>query len=108
MKRFYLLFFSIGTGILATLCCLPALLILVFGVSFSFLSNFDFLTEYRVFFTIISLLLFVLWTFLFLKGKKSFCSVFTCSKKIILNYLIILLLFLLLLFYPEILGFLYE
>ena len=62
MKGFWLALASVISALAATLCCLPALLFLIFGASFSLLSSqaIESLTELRPYFTALNKILSIL------------------------------------------------
>ncbi|WP_169754567.1 aryl sulfotransferase [Campylobacter curvus] len=103
MKPIWLILTSLGSAFVATLCCLPALLFLLFGTSFSFLSWTQGLYEYRTLFSVLALVSFVLCgIFIFYKPKS--CALGVGRKKWLFIYIISGAIVLCLLFYPEILG----
>lgn len=106
MKQTWLLAVWLGSAIMATLCCLPALIFLLFGTTFSLLSFFTPLVDFRLEFSIIAVLFFILWGFLIFKGLKN-CDLKTKRRTKILavSYLVLLVF---LLFYPEIFGYFYA
>ena len=107
MRAFWLILTSIGSAIGATLCCLPALLFLLFGTSFSFLSWTQNLYEYRVPLSIVAVICFVISGItLFYKPKS--CNLSYKKKKWILIYILFGVILLLLLTYPELLGEIYA
>ncbi|OCL86822.1 MerT mercuric transport protein [Aliarcobacter thereius] len=98
---------AVLTALLSTLCCLPALIFIFFGVSSGFLSFFTTLEYTRIPFAILSIIFFLISIYHF--NKKISCS---CNKrarfKSYILVLIFLILILLLLFYPEILPLFME
>lgn len=107
MRAFWLILTSIGSAIGATLCCLPALLFLLFGTSFSFLSWTQNLYEYRIPLSIVAVICFVIsGVALFYKPKS--CNLSYKKKKWILIYILFGVILLLLLTYPELLGEIYA
>ena len=69
MKSFWLALASVASALAATLCCLPALLFLIFGASFSLLSSeaIESLTELRPYFTALAAICFAASAFYFFK-----------------------------------------
>lgn len=106
MRQALPLLLSLSSAFMATLCCLPALLFLLFGTSFSFLSFASNLYEYRILFTIISLVCFAFWAVFVFKKDKSCDIKFKKNKAYVLIFAFFVLNFIL--FYPEILGYFYE
>ncbi|OCL82116.1 transporter [Arcobacter porcinus] len=98
---------AVITAFLSTLCCLPALLFIFFGVSSGVLSYFTTLEKTRVPLAILAIIFFLITIYNF--KKKVACN---CDKKIrIRSYILALIFFiliLLLLFYPEILPLFME
>ncbi|MDD2508881.1 MAG: aryl sulfotransferase [Aliarcobacter skirrowii] len=98
---------AVFTALLSTLCCLPALLFLFFGVSSGVLSYFTTLEYTRVPLAILSTIFFIIGIYNFRKNIA--CK---CSKKVkFKTYIFVLIFFvsiLLLLFYPEILPLFME
>ncbi|MBR8462042.1 aryl sulfotransferase [Campylobacter sp. faydin G-140] len=103
MKRVFGLVTALFSAFAATLCCLPALLFLLFGTSFSFLSWMNSLYEYRTFLSVLAVISFVLSAFFVLVYPKS-CVVGSGRRKWILIYIMSAFLIVILLAYPEILG----
>jgi mercuric ion transport protein len=99
MKNSSFIFTAVITAVLSSICCLPALLFLFFGVSMgslSFLTQVDFL---RIPFGVLSIVFFIIY--FIVKNKKVSCE---CNSKKIKTYSGIVLFGLgltLLLFYPE-------
>lgn len=92
-------------GVLATLCCLPALVFLLFGFSFGFLGA-EFLSAYRVPLSIVAVGFFTAYVWYFQKScKKGVCK--NGAKSAIFQILCAFVL-IFILFYPEILGWLYA
>ena len=92
-------------SVLATLCCLPALVFLLFGFSFGFLGA-DLLSAYRVPLSVLAVGFFVAYLWNFQKScKKGVCKnkaksrIFQISAGILLVFI---------LFYPEIIGWFYA
>ncbi|MDX3960000.1 aryl sulfotransferase [Aliarcobacter skirrowii] len=98
---------AVITALLSTLCCLPALLFIFFGVSSGVLSYFTTLEYTRTPLAILAIIFFLISIYNF--KKKISCS---CNKKVrFKTYILILIFFvliLLLLFYPEILPLFME
>lgn len=103
----WLILTSITSAVAATLCCLPALLFLLFGTSFSALSVFEPLGEYRTYFSVFAVCCFGLSLF-FTFFKRDSCAVGACKKRWYLIYVLVAILLVFLLAYPEILGSLYA
>lgn len=102
-RSIWLIFTAIGSAFAATLCCLPALLFLLFGTSFSFLSWAEAMSEYRWALSAVAVTCFVLSAG-FLFRSPTHCKVGAGRKKWIFIYVLIGFLLVLLLAYPEILG----
>ena len=83
----------------ATVCCLPPLLFVLFGISFGFLSFLEVLTPFRIPLSLLSL--FVLW----LSWRSYAHHTFTCNpqkkKRYVWFYSIVLGLIIAILLYPE-------
>ncbi|PWE21800.1 transporter [Aliarcobacter skirrowii] len=98
---------AVITALLSTLCCLPALLFIFFGVSSGVLSYFTTLEYTRTPLAILAIIFFLISIYNF--KKKISCS---CDKKVrFKTYILVLIFFvliLLLLFYPEILPLFME
>ena len=109
MKGFWLALASVASALAATLCCLPALLFLLFGASFSLLSSeaIESLTELRPYFTALAAICFAASTFYFFKKPKS-CDLANRRKKWIFIYVFLAVFVIILLSYPEVLGKIYE
>lgn len=106
MKQAWLFAVWLGSAVMATLCCLPALLFLLFGATFSLLSFLNPLVDFRLEFSIIAVLFFILWGILIFKGAKN-CDLKARKRtKFLAIFYLVLLVFLLL--YPEILGYFYA
>ena len=93
------IFAALLSAFLATACCLPPLLFLVFGASFGFLSFLEILTPFRIPLSLLSLaLLYVSW-----RAYTQKC--FTCKvqkrTRYIWIYGVILTLMVAILLYPE-------
>ena len=98
---------AVFTALLSTICCLPALLFLFFGVSSGFLSFFTTLEYTRVPLAILSTIFFIIGIYNFRKNIACKCS----KKEIYKNYVFFIIFFILilgLLFYPEILPLFME
>ena len=91
-------------SVLATLCCLPALMFLLFGFSFGILGA-DLLSAYRVPLSVVAVGFFVGYLWNFQKCKKGICENKT-KARIFQIFTGILLVFIL--FYPEIIGWFYA
>lgn len=92
-------------SVLATLCCLPALVFLLFGFSFGILGA-EFLSTYRVPLSVVAVGFFVAYLWNFQKScKKGVCKnkaksrIFQISAGTLLAFI---------LFYPEIIGWFYA
>ncbi|TLD82857.1 aryl sulfotransferase [Helicobacter sp. MIT 11-5569] len=100
------LFFSFCLGVAASLCCLPALLFLLFGFSFGI--GAEFLTPYRPLLILLSLLCFALYFYFGILKCDCKNSCINSSKKLkLISGLFLFVILLVVLFYPEILGWLY-
>lgn len=103
-KNSFMIFGAVTTALLSTMCCLPAFLFLLFGISSGVLAYFTNLEYIRIPLAIFSTIFFI-FTFINFRRKIS-CK---CSKKEIFKqytFFIIFSIFLgSLLFYPEILPF---
>ncbi|NLK65950.1 MAG: aryl sulfotransferase [Campylobacteraceae bacterium] len=105
----WLIIGAFTSAILATSCCLPALVFLLFGSSFAALSVFEPLTKYRWVLSAISFLFFVLFVYFKFIKKCSSCEITKKSKlKSAVMLFIAFLVFVFILFYPEILGWVYA
>ena len=98
---------AVFSSLAATLCCLPALLFLIFGASFSFLSWADALSDFRGVFSAFGVACFAASTFFAFRTAKS-CGLGCAHKKRIVIYVLLAILLGFLLFYPEILGSFYA
>lgn len=102
IKNSLMIFGAVVTALLSTMCCLPAFLFLLFGVSSGVLAYFVNLEYTRIPLAILAIIFFI-FTFINFKRKIS-CK---CSKKEIFTQCSIFILFSILfgslLFYPEIL-----
>ena len=109
LKGLFLAAASIVSAAVATMCCLPALVFLIFGASFSLLSSeaIESLTELRPYFTALAVICFVLSGVYFLKKPKA-CGIGVKRKKRLLIYAFLAFLVIVLLSYPEILGAFYA
>ena len=108
-RSLWLIFAAIFSAIAATFCCLPALLFLIFGASFSLLSSeaIESLTELRPYFTALAAICFAASAFYFFKKPKS-CDIANRRKKWIFIYVFLAVFVIILLSYPEVLGKIYE
>ena len=103
----WLIFAAIFSAIAATFCCLPALLFLIFGASFSIFSGAEAFGDYRAPLSALALFCFALSAFFFFKKPRA-CSLQSGRKKWILIYALLGALLAFMLTYPEILGGLYA
>ncbi|WP_445142226.1 aryl sulfotransferase [Campylobacter sp.] len=94
---------------MATLCCLPALVFLIFGATFSLLSSeaIESLSALRPYFTALALICFAASGFYLFKKQKS-CDIKNRGKKWIFVYVLLALFVIILLSYPEVLGAFYA
>ena len=106
-RGFWLIIAAVFSSLAATLCCLPALLFLIFGASFSFLSWADALSDFRGVFSAFGVACFAASVFFAFRPAKS-CDLGCARKKRILIYVLLAILLGFLLFYPEILGSFYA
>ncbi|WP_297896516.1 aryl sulfotransferase [uncultured Campylobacter sp.] len=106
-RSLWLIFAAIFSAIAATFCCLPALLFLIFGASFSIFSGAEALEGYRAPLSALALFCFALSAFFFFKKPRA-CSLQSGRKKWILIYALLGALLAFMLTYPEILGGLYA
>ena len=106
-RSLWLAFAAIFSAVAATFCCLPALLFLIFGASFSIFSGAEALEGYRVPLSALALFCFALSAFFFFKRPRT-CSLQSGRKKWILIYALLGALLAFMLTYPEILGELYA
>ncbi|MDE5925816.1 MAG: aryl sulfotransferase [Helicobacter sp.] len=104
MKAKLGLILSLCVGVVASICCLPALFFLLFGFSFG-IAGVEFLAPYRLIFSVLSCLCFTLY--LYFGILKCDCAK-TCKRKKGISGFLWLLVLLCILFYPEILGWVYE
>ncbi|RDU63418.1 MULTISPECIES: aryl sulfotransferase [Helicobacter] len=104
MKAKIGLIVSFSLGVLASICCLPALLFLLFGFSFG-IAGVEFLAPYRLILSVLSCLCFVLYFYFGI--LKCDCAK-TCKRKKSVSGFFWLLVLFCILFYPEILGWFYE
>lgn len=109
MRGICLVLASIISAAAATICCLPALVFLIFGATFTLLSGeaIDNLTTLRPYFTAFAIICFTVSAFYFFKKPKA-CSVENRRKKWIFIYVFLAFFVIILLSYPEILGKIYE
>ena len=105
-RSLWLIFAAIFSAVAATFCCLPALLFLIFGASFSIFSGAEALEGYRAPLSALALFCFALSAFFFFKKSRA-CSLQSGRKKWILIYVLLGALLAFMLTYPEILGELY-
>lgn len=105
MRNKILLLFAYIFGGLATLCCLPPLIFLLFGLGIS-LSIGDALEPYRWYLSALAILCFLLY----LKYFQKTCKMQTCTRNPKLKWVHFILGFFLgaILFYPEFLGWFYA
>jgi len=94
---------TVITSFLSTLCCLPALLFLCFGISSGALSFFTTLEYTRIPLFILTILFVILSIYNF--RKKISCN---CSKKEKIFQYIFFIFILFLLFYPEFIALFME
>ena len=106
-RSLWLIFAAIFSAVAATFCCLPALLFLIFGASFSIFSGAEALEGYRAPLSTLALFCFALSAFFFFKKSRA-CSLQSRRKKWILIYVLLGALLAFMLTYPEILGGLYA
>ena len=106
-RSLWLIFAAIFSAVAATFCCLPALLFLIFGASFSIFSGAEALEGYRAPLSALALFCFALSAFFFFKKPRA-CSLQSRRKKWILIYALLGALLAFMLTYPEILGGLYA
>lgn len=97
---------ALFTAVLATTCCLPPLLFLLFGVSFGFLSFAESLSPFRIPLSLFSL--FILWLSWRNYRAKEFTCKFSKRKVYTWSYAIILGVILVILLYPEFAQFFLE
>lgn len=94
------------SALLATSCCMPALLFLLFGVSFGFLSFLEYLSPFRIPLSLLSLAI------LYLSWRSQRCSVFTCKLQkrnlYVWIYGLVLGAIVFILLYPEMAVFFFE
>ncbi|QCD52881.1 mercuric transporter MerT family protein [Campylobacter sp. RM16192] len=109
MRSVFLAIASIISAFAATLCCLPALVFLIFGATFSLLGSeaIESLTALRPYFTALALICFVASGFYMFKKQKS-CDIKNRSKKWVLIYILLAVFVIILLSYPEVLGAFYA
>ena len=97
------------SALVATFCCLPALLFLLFGSSFGLLAILGPLEKYRVVLSVLALLCFVI--FIWARFYRASCELNRGLRgRSLVLVLIAFFALSLLLFYPEIIGafYLYE
>lgn len=86
------------SAVAATACCLPPLLFLIFGVSFSFLGFLELLTPYRIPLTLLSLLFLVLA----FRKRKMECVCEVTQKRYRLFGIVMVVVIAVILIYPEV------
>lgn len=97
---------AFASAFVATFCCLPALLFLIFGTSFGLLSILAPLEKLRFLFSVLALASFAV--FIWARFYRKHCGINRGLKGRRLGFVVAVFLgLILLLFYPEILGFLY-
>ena len=102
----YWLLGAFSNAVVATFCCLPALLFLLFGSSFGLLAIFAPLEKFRLLLTALSLLCFCV--FIWARFYRKRCRVDKDLRARGLFFAILAFLgLILLLFYPEIVGVFY-
>lgn len=106
-RSLWLIFAAIFSAVAATFCCLPALLFLIFGASFSIFSGAEAFGDYRAPLSALALFCFALSAFFFFRRPRA-CSLQSGRKKWILIYALLGALLAFMLTYPEILGGLYA
>lgn len=105
-SKFWLLG-AFGSAVAATFCCLPALLFLLFGSSFGLLSVLAPFEPYRPILTLVALVFFAV--FVWARFFRKSCSLSArVSKRQVVLLIVAFFALLVLLFYPEILGVLYN
>lgn len=102
IKNSFMIFGAVVTALLSTMCCLPAFLFLLFGISSGVLVYFANLEYTRIPLAILAIIFFI---FAFINFKRKITC--KCSKKEMLKQYSFFILFSIflgsLLFYPEIL-----
>lgn len=102
----YWLFGAFGSAVVATFCCLPALLFLLFGSSFGLLAILGPLEKYRLVFSLLAFLCFAF--FVRARFFRKSCGLRQGLRGRSLVWVVIAFVgLLLLLFYPEIVGVFY-
>lgn len=100
------IFAALFSALMATACCLPPLLFLLFGVSFGFLSFLEALTPFRIPLSLLSLAI------LYLSYRSYRFQCLTCNvvkrKRNTLIYALMFVVIMGLLIYPEVAQFLFE
>lgn len=91
------------SALAATTCCLPALLFLLFGLSFGGMSFLEYLTPFRIPLSLLSLIFLGLSWYRY-RRKNVVCCAARKQTKIISVYGLIAIVLLALLTYPEWLG----
>lgn len=107
MKSVLLAIASLISAFAATLCCLPALIFLVFGSTFTLFGFAEQLSQFRWILSLLALVCFGLSAFYFFKKDKS-CSLKKTGKKWLLVYIFLAIFVFILLSYPEVLGAIYA
>jgi len=106
-KLSFSLIIAVTAALLSTLCCLPALLFLFFGISSAILGFFTTLEYTRIPLFILTILFFILAIYNF--RKRISCN---CNKKDrmfqYISFTIFCILILFLLFYPELIALFME
>ena len=98
---------AVASAFSATLCCLPALLFLLFGTSFGLLSWADALAEYRWILSGAAIAFFALSGYYLFRRPQGACSLAARKKRWAFIYVMVGVILLILLAYPEILGKIY-
>lgn len=101
------LFGAFSSAVVATFCCLPALLFLLFGSSFGLLSIVAPLEKFRPLFSVLALLSFGIFIWVGFFRKSCGLNRGLRGRRLV-SVLVAFLGLMLLLFYPEILGALYR
>ncbi|MFL1706438.1 aryl sulfotransferase [Campylobacter sp. MOP7] len=107
MRSVFLAIASIISAFAATLCCLPALVFLIFGSTFTLFGFTEQLSEFRGILSILALVCLTLSIFYFFKKDRS-CSLKKTGKKWLLIYVFLAVFVFILLSYPEVLGAIYA
>ncbi len=90
---------ALFSALLATTCCLPPLLFLLFGVSFGMLGFLEHLAPFRLPLSFLSLFILYLSWRAYAKGNAQ-CSMQT-RKRYVLGYGVVFMLIVVILLYPE-------